>query len=82
MKKTYVKPQVFFEDFQLSASIAAGCEYTTNHAMNVCVYQIVGGRNVFIDARTNCVDITVPDGQYGNVCYHVPAGTSNLFTSA
>ena len=82
MKKSYVKPQVFFEDFQLSASIAAGCEYTTNHAMNVCTYEIAGGRNVFIDASTNCRDVTVPEGQYGNVCYHVPADTSNLFTSA
>lgn len=25
MKKSYVKPQVLFEDFQLSASIANGC---------------------------------------------------------
>lgn len=48
-EKTYVKPQVFFEDFQLSASIAAGCEYTTNHTMNMCAYEITGGRNVFID---------------------------------
>lgn len=82
MKKTYVKPQVFFEDFQLSASIAAGCEYTTNHTMNMCAYEITGGRSVFIDETTSCLDVKVQNGQYGNVCYHVPADTSNLFTSA
>ena len=81
MKKTYVKSQVFFEDFQLSASIAAGCEYKTNHAMNECVYEIAGGRNIFIDANTNCKDITAPGGAYGSVCYHEPADTSNLFSS-
>ncbi len=26
MKKTYSKPDIFFEDFSLSTSIAAGCE--------------------------------------------------------
>ena len=82
MKKSYVKPQVFFEDFHLSTSIAAGCEYTTNHAMNVCVYEITGGRNVFVDERTSCNDIKAPGGDYGAVCYHVPSDTSNLFTSA
>ena len=81
MKKSYVKPQVFFEDFHLSTSIAAGCEYTTNHALNDCTYKIAGGRNVFVDANTNCHDITAPGGDYGAVCYHVPSDTNNLFTS-
>lgn len=81
MKKAYVKPEIYFESFELSANIATGCEYTTNHAMNVCTYEITGGRNVFVDATTSCNDIKVPGGQYGSVCYHVPSDTSNLFTS-
>lgn len=81
MKKTYVKPEVYFESFELSTSIATGCEYKTDHAMNQCVYDIAGGRNVFVDENTNCKDVKVPGGSYGSVCYHVPAETSNLFTS-
>lgn len=81
MKKPYVKPQIVFEDFELSVNIAAGCEFRTNHAENVCVYELTGGRNVFIDADTSCNDITAPGGNYGAVCYHVPSDTSNLFTS-
>lgn len=81
MKKTYVKPEVYFESFELSTSIATGCEYKTNHAKNVCVYEIAGGRNVFVDAKTHCLDITEPGGEYGAVCYHVPIEASNLFTS-
>ena len=83
MKKSYVKPQVCFEDFHLSTSIAAGCEYTTNQAMNQCVYHLANDvGNVFVDANTNCHDITAPGGSYGSICYHVPADTNNLFTSA
>ena len=81
MKKTYVKPEVYFESFELSTSIATGCEYKTNHAKNECVYEIAGGRNVFVDAKTHCLDITAPGEEYGAVCYHVPIEASNLFTS-
>ena len=31
MKKQYVKPELYFEDFELSANIATGCEAPTNH---------------------------------------------------
>lgn len=81
MKKTYVKPEVYFESFELSTSIATGCEYKTQHAINDCTYKITGGRNVFVDETTNCNDLKVPGGTYGSVCYQVPAEASNLFTS-
>lgn len=81
MKKTYVKPNAIFESFELSSSIAAGCEHKTNHALYVCTYQITGGRNVFVSDETNCHDITAPGGDYGAVCYQVPSESSNLFTS-
>lgn len=82
MKKTYVKPNAILESFELSANIAGDCEFTTNHQLNVCTYEIKSlGGNVFIDATTNCHDITAADGQYNGVCYQVPSTANNLFTS-
>lgn len=81
MKKAYVKPEVYFESFELSTSIAAGCEYRTNHAINVCTYELTGGRNVFVNESTNCHDAQAPGGSYGAVCYQIPSDQSNLFTS-
>lgn len=81
MKKKYVKPEAIFESFELSSSIAAGCEYKTNHALEVCTYQITGGRNVFVSPSTGCNDITAPEGDYNGICYQVPSDANNLFTS-
>lgn len=81
MKKTYVKPYAIFESFELSANIAGDCEYRTNQAINVCVYDLNNGRNVFVSAATNCNDIKAPGGDYGAVCYQVPSTANNLFTS-
>lgn len=83
MKKAYVKPQVYFEDFQLSASIATGCEHTTNHTLNVCSYETSVGpetKYVFVDGVSACT--TVPeDGMWAGFCYHNPSENNNLFTS-
>lgn len=82
MKKTYVKPEVYFESFELSTNIATGCEYKTGFAINECTYKLPGGLgNVFVNENTQCYDIKAPDQSYGSVCYQVPAEASNLFTS-
>lgn len=79
--KSYVSPIVSFESFELSSSYASGCEYKTGHAKGDCVYNLVGGRNVFVNSDTHCYDITAPGGEYGAICYQVPSDQSNLFTS-
>ena len=80
MKKTYTKPEIFFEDFSLSSSIAAGCELDTplpSYEQN-CGYPIKGGV-VFLQG-TQCT--TYPqDGTYNGFCYHVSADDSNIFNS-
>lgn len=82
MKKTYEKPEVYFESFELSTSIATGCEYRTNHAINVCTYELSGGLgNVFVSTTTNCNNIKAPNGEWNKICYHLPSDQSNLFTS-
>ena len=44
MKKQYVKPELYFENFELSTSIAA-CAYTdaTHQDGNTCAYSTTGG---------------------------------------
>ena len=80
MKKSYVKPQVYFEDFQLSASIAAGCEViNTLHAENQCGFN--DGVEVIYLTQEIC-DYVQDDGADGKICYHMPDQSNNLFTSA
>lgn len=89
MKKSYVKPQVLFEDFQLSASIANGCTpdiwLQINSSRGTCGYSYTG-MTLFTDGDAVCKKENggtpvKDDGTYG-VCYHVPEETYRLFTSA
>ena len=79
MKKQYVKPELYFENFELSANIATGCEAPTNHTKDQCAYS-AGGESVFVEGVTNCTTIT-QDGQWGDLCYHNPSENNKLFTS-
>lgn len=79
MKKTYTRPVVSFESFELSTSIATGCEFKSGHQMDSCGYKVPGVGNVFISKDQGC-DFESSDGDYG-ICYHVPVDTTNLFTS-
>lgn len=79
MKKSYVKPQVSFEDFQLSASIAAQCPNNSiGPTDSTCGIDYTGGI-LFLDGMTVCT-IKVADGTDG-YCYHQPTDTTNLFNS-
>lgn len=90
MKKTYMKPEIMFEDFTLTTNIAAGCEVQDVNAstINSCGLDF-SGVPVFIEGMTGCAGgIEVPDpnntgdGQdpYTSICYHNPSGT-NVFNS-
>ena len=53
MKKTYIKPQVYFEDFQLSASFAGDCtgdnKISLNHSKESCAYEVPGTGTYFVE---------------------------------
>ena len=53
MKKTYVKPQIAYESFQLSTSIAAGCALlSTSAAQYICpVEDAESGFYIFAEAN-------------------------------
>lgn len=79
MKKRYQKPEVSFEDFELSTNIANLCaekaEGPTNGTCGVTIPGVPG--IVFTDKVAEC---TRTDGDYG-YCYHVPTDTTKLFNS-
>ncbi len=75
MKKAYVKPQIYFEDFQLSANIAAGCGKPLNHTMETC--QPVPGLVLFVDGNSSCQCTTDKNG----VCYQSFFTEGQIFTS-
>ena len=78
MKKNYVKPQVYFEDFRLSTSIAGGCAWTASFAENNCPVKVPGTPETYI-TDNNCT-FSVP-AQNDKFCYHVPMDNKNVFSS-
>ncbi|MGN1419475.1 MAG: hypothetical protein ACI4W6_09115 [Acutalibacteraceae bacterium] len=80
MKKKYVSPKIFYESFELSSSIAAGCEVlSTPMAAFICpVNDPEIGGTIFSD--DNICDYTSPS-IYDKVCYDVPLENHNVFAS-
>ena len=79
MKKTYVKPEVCFESFQLSACIANTCGNPTNTPADYSCGVSYMGMTLFLDDISACTD-KVEDG-FGGYCYHHPADNETLFNS-
>ena len=84
MKKTYTKPEIVFENFLMSTSIAGDCDPKTHTpSLNQCAYsyedEFAGTVNLFID-NVNACTTKEADGEYNGFCYHVFTG-SNLFNS-
>lgn len=78
MKKQYVKPELYFENFELSTSIAACKNDPGTHAKNVCGITIPGVEGtVFSVDITGCTTIGT-DGP-DSICYHNTNG--GLFAS-
>lgn len=87
MKRTYERPDIFFEEFSLSCSIAGTCDKIVgNPAQGTCALLGSGGVAVFTDTISAC-DFT-PEGmgqpgddKWDGFCYHVPTEAFNLFNS-
>lgn len=83
MKKVYSKPEIVFEDFTLSTSIAGGCEIRTNTpSAGACGYPYEGGggQTLFTNAVGDC-QIKMDDDVNNGFCYHVPIDSNNIFNS-
>lgn len=83
MKKTYVKPEIVFEDFSLCNSIATNCELVIDtQSRGTCGQPIEGlpGQFLFIDTVEAC-NRPIPDEALDGFCYHIPMGGPNIFNS-
>ncbi len=81
MKKNYSKPQLVFDSFELSESIAAGCYAISKQSELICpVIDPNMGEPIFTSEGIGCV-ITTEEGAYNAVCYHVPDGMHQVFSS-
>lgn len=82
MKKNYEKPEIMFDSFELSQSIAGGCELIqTNQAEKSCPINIPDfgpGYTWFADLLT-CY--ATPPGPNDSICYHVPSDAYNVYSS-
>lgn len=86
MKREYSKPDILFESFSLSTSIAGTCAKDTNtQTQNVCSVYLPGVGNAFLEnifgCKTENGGIPVQTDGVGGVCYHVPTPLNNLFMS-
>lgn len=77
MKKTYVKPEVYFENFELSANIATGCGRPLGHTRDMCRDIFGGYADIVFGPEDSCK--WVPNTN--DYCYHNPSDAQILFTS-
>ncbi len=82
MKKSYVKPQVYFENFQLSTNIAGECgtdrNYFGNHSSSGTCTWSDGYTTIFTSTNTGCH--YTPD-EAGHMCYDVAPSPERIFGS-
>ena len=81
MKKTYCKPQIAFESFELTSSIAAGCAIPANQNLDGQCSITIGGMDLI--AWNGCeFDYNDQKSTMGvKVCYDIPTWDTVLFTS-
>ena len=79
MKKEYIKPQIYSEEFEVAENIADSCEEPNySHYSGGCKYD--DGVFVYFYATTGCIDdgdtsvIITPDNE-SKYCTYGPSGT-------
>ena len=84
MKKTYSRPDIYFEDFSLSTNIATSCEKTPFNHIEMCGVKL-NRVDVLFDGGEyfkNCtIAIKEGDNPFDNLCYHNPTADENVFFS-
>ena len=81
MKKTYAKPEIAFDDFTLSDTIAASCEnYNSAPSRGQCGYKNVAGWNIFYSAgMSGCEDVGLVE--ISGISYEFGVAWNGLFNS-
>lgn len=84
MKKVYTKPELFCEEYELSASIAGGCgkefpAYNVNTtSYQSCSYKM-GPDTLFVESNGLCNTYPAYEDEY--ICYMVASEGSLAFSS-
>lgn len=82
MKKQYTAPEILFEDFSMSASIATGCTTPIDTPSSGQCGVPFGNFTIFADSMDFCtIKNTAIGAPYNGMCYHNPSDTNNLFNS-
>ena len=76
MKKTYLKPEIIFESFALTSSIANACDDKLSADTNTCGIEY--GFDILFSTGTDSV-CNKDEDLYN--CYHVPGENTSLFGS-
>lgn len=90
MKKTYTKPYIVMESFQLDAAIAASCSasglVSLGYSMDTCTLEDDRGSTDFIGLNyfgNACVhDVKVENDGNDLICYHGPISASSMFMNS
>lgn len=82
--KKYVKPELFYEQFELTQHIADCAWELTNSTKDTCHAQadpdyLPGFPNLFMHDASGCV--LIPGINYQDYCYHDGAQGVNVFAS-
>lgn len=82
--KKYVKPELFYEQFELTQHIADCAWELTNSTKENCSAQsdpdyLPGFANLFMQDANGCV--LIPGTNYQDYCYHDGAQGVNVFAS-
>lgn len=82
--KKYVKPDLFYEDFELSHSIA-NCSAALNHTESECTLDPGEAPGLFLPAGENVFsticEYTLDELGYEDYCYWTGSSINNIFTS-
>jgi len=79
MKKIYSKPEIMFDSFTLTTSIAAGCgKPAALPTKDVCALHM-GPKILFSNSMSVCTDKVDPNDDI--YCYHAPTEDQALFNS-
>jgi hypothetical protein len=80
VKKVYTKPEIVFDSFELTESIAAGCSFISS---NIAPYECA-----ILDKELNYTIFSdysmcqsTPPGGNDSICYHVPTADYSVYTS-
>ena len=78
--KSYIKPNIAFQNLTLSAGIVNACVYKSQQDAGVCPAEVPGipGLTVFQE-DSQCETYSPELG--GMICYHVPTADANVFES-